>query len=134
MKETLLTDVFERSENFEVYFELRSKLPNRSVKRRESPDIGNIAVMATQPEDGPMNDFTFKAGASGAGLARDSSTPTGSALTVQSVREFLADCREVTRYVLISLIDENLIEFLRIGNRLFISAAACERMKSERIG
>ena len=62
-------------------------------------------------------DSALMAGASAAAFAP----------TIQSVTLFLADRREVTRNVLIGLIDENLIEFLRIGNRFFIPVGAWER-------
>jgi hypothetical protein len=71
-----------------------------------------------------MSDSALMAGASAAAFAPGSSTP---ALTIQSVTEFLADRPEVKRYVLNSLIDKNLIEFLRIGNRFFIPVGAWER-------
>jgi hypothetical protein len=74
-----------------------------------------------------MSDSALMAGASAAAFAPGSSAPAGSALTIQSVTEFLADRREVTRYVLNGLIDKNLIEFLRIGNRFFIPVGAWER-------
>lgn len=62
-----------------------------------------------------MRDSALMAGTSAVAFAPDSSTNAGSALTIQSVTEFLADHPEVTRYVLMGFIDENLIEFLRIG-------------------
>jgi hypothetical protein len=72
-------------------------------------------------------DSALMAGASATAFTSGSSTPAGSLLTIQSVREFLADRPEVTRYVLIGLFDDNLIEFLRIGNRFFIPDGAWER-------
>jgi hypothetical protein len=60
-----------------------------------------------------MSDTANMAGASAAAYAPDSSTPAGSALTIQSVMEFLADRPEVTRYVLIGFNERRKAE--RIG-------------------